>query len=133
MLYQIGKSKDNACRICKSATETITHFFTTCEIVRQLWRDLNHWLDLVSNKHLNLAPLEILLGHLNNDFLPVHSLILATKYYIFICAENSKMPSFDELCIKLKTCYREQLLLSTDTSKEEEFKKNWLGFKIYLL
>ena len=131
LLYQIGKSKDNACRICNSATETIIHLFTTCEIVRQLWRDLNHWLDLVLNKHLNLAPLEILLGHLNNDnnFLPVNSLILATKYYIFICAVNSKMPSFNELCIKSKTCYREQLLLSTDTSKEEEFKKNWLGSK----
>ena len=40
------------------------------------------------------------------------------------------MPSFNELFIKLKTCYREQLLLSTDTSKEEEFRKiGYIGFK----
>ena len=97
----------------------------------QLWEELNHWLDLVLNKHLVLAPLEILLGHLNNDnnFLPVNSLILVTKYYIFICAVNAKIPNFKELCTKLKTCYDEQLLLSTNISKEEEFKKNWLGFK----
>ena len=103
----------------------------SCEVVMQLWRDLNHWLDLVLNKHLDLAPLEILLGHLNNDnnFLPVNSLILVTKYYIFIWAVNAKMPSFNELCTKLKVCYEEQLLLSTNINKEVEFKKNWLGFK----
>ena len=35
-------------------------------------RDLNHWLNLVLNKKIRLAPFEILLGHLNNDnnFLP---------------------------------------------------------------
>ena len=131
LLHQIGKSQENACRICKSATESIVHLFVSCKVVMQLWKDLNHWLDLVLNKHLVLAPLEILLGHLNNDnnFLPVNSLILVTKYYIFICAVNAKIPNFKELCTKLKICYDEQLLLSTNISKEEEFKKNWLGFK----
>ena len=36
LLHQSGKSKDNAYRICKSATESITHLFLSCEVVRQL-------------------------------------------------------------------------------------------------
>ena len=30
--------------------------------------------------------------------------------------------------MKLKTGYQEQLLLSIKTGKEEEYRKNWLGF-----
>ena len=30
--------------------------------------------------------------------------------------------------MKLKLCCQEQLLLSIDTGKEEEFRKNWSGF-----
>ena len=53
---------------------------------------------------------------------------MATKYYIFVCAVKLKTPSLNELILKLKTCYQEQLLLSINAGKEDEFRKNWLGF-----
>ena len=96
--------KKNACRVCNTDTETITHLFTTCEVAKQLWADLNNWLERVTNKHLSQAPLEILLGHLKNDnqSLPINSLIMATKYYIFVCAVKLKTPSLNELILKLR-------------------------------
>ena len=130
LLHRIGKSKDNVCRICKTDIETITHLFTTCKVTKQLWIDLNGWLERVPNKHLSQSPLEMLLGHLTKDnhFLTINSLILATKYYIFVCAVKLKTPSFNELIMKLKICYQEQLLLSIEACKEDEFRKNWSGF-----
>ena len=100
------------------------------EVTKQLWTDLNSRLERVLNKHLSQAPLEILLGYLKSDnhFLPINSLILATKYYIFACAVKLKTPSFNDLIMKLKICYQEQLLLSIDSGKEDEFRKNWSGF-----
>ena len=107
-----------------------THLFTTCEVTKQLWTDLNNWLERVLKKHWSQAPLEIHLGQLRNDnhFLPINSLILATKYNIFVCAVKMNTPSFNELIMKLKICYQEQLLLKIDEGKEEEFRKNWSGF-----
>ena len=58
-LYQIGRSKDKVCRICKSDTETLVHLFVTCETVRQLWSDLNNWVGHSLNKQLsNKYPLK---------------------------------------------------------------------------
>ena len=79
LLYQIGRSKENVCRICKSDTETLVHLFNTCEIVRQLWSDLYNWVEHSLNKRLRQAPLEILLGYIMTDnfFLPINTLIMA--------------------------------------------------------
>ena len=130
LLYQIGRYKENACQICNTDTETITHLFTTCEVAKQLWADLNNWLGWVINKHLSQALLEIILDHLKNDnhSLPINYIILTTKYYIFVCAVKLKTPSVNEFILKLKACYQEQLLLSINTGKEEEFRKNWAVF-----
>ena len=102
----------------------------TYEVAKQLWADLNNWLEQVINKHLSQAPLKILLGHLKNDnhSLPINSLIMATKCYIFVCAVKLKTPSFNELILKLETCYQEQFLLSMNAGKEDKFRKNWSGF-----
>ena len=129
LLHQIGRSKHSACHICNTDIETITHLFTTCEVAKELWADLNSWLERVINKHLSQALLEILLGHLkyDNHSLPINTLIMATKYYIFVCAVKLKTPSLNKLIVKLKTNYHEQLLLSINTDKEGEFRKNWSG------
>ena len=109
LLYQIGRSKDNVCRICKSDTETLVHLFVTCETVRPLWTDLNNWVGHSLNKQLSQAPLEILLGYIMTDnlFLPINTIIFATKYYIFTCAVKQKALSFNVLRLKLMRCYQE--------------------------
>ena len=129
-LYQIGRSKDNVCRICKSDTETLVHLFVTCETVRQLWTYLNNWVGLSLNKGFSQAPLDILLGYVMTDnlFLPTNTLILATKYYIFTCAVKQNVPVFNILRMKLMRRYQEQLSLSYERGKAEDFKRNWLGF-----
>ena len=99
----------------------------TCEITKQQWTDLNKCLECTLNKYFIQAPLEMLLYHLRNynHFPPINTLILATKYYIFGCGVKLKTPSFNELSVNLKMCPQEQLLLSIDTGKEVEFRKNW--------
>ena len=133
LLYQIGRSKDNVCRICKSDTETLVHLFITCEIVRQLWSDLYYWVGHSLNKRLRQVPLKILLGYIMTDnfFLPINTLIMATKYYIFTCAVKQKATSFNVLHLKLKRCYQEQQLLNYEKGKPEDFKRNWSGFRMF--
>ena len=118
------------CCICKSDTKTLVHLFLTCETVRQLWSDLNTWVGHSINKQLSQVPLEILLGYTMTDnfFLPINTLILATKYYIFTCAVKQKAPSFNVLRLKLMRCYQEQQLLNYEKGKEKNFKRNWSGF-----
>ena len=80
---------------------------------------------------MSQAPLDILLGYLMTDsnFLPINTLIMATKYYIFTCAVKEKTPSFNVLRLKLVNCYQEQLLLSCEKNKEKQFQRNWIVFK----
>ena len=118
------------CHICKSDTETLVHLFVTCEIVRLLWSDLYNWIGHSLNKRLRQVPLEILLGYTMTDnfFLPINTLIMATKYYIFTCAVKQKAPIFNVLHLKLKRCYQEQQLLNYEIDKAEDFKRKWSGF-----
>ena len=64
----------------------------------------------------------------DNLFLPINTLILSTKYYIFTCAVKQKAPSFNVLQLKLTRCYQEQQLLNYEKGKAENFKRNWSGF-----
>ena len=72
------------------------------------------------------------MGHLNrdNDFLPVNTILLVTKYHIFASAVKINTLSIEELKWKLKQCYQEQYLLSCEINKESVFKDNWKNFKV---
>ena len=120
LLYQIGRSKDKLCRICKTDTEYLVRLFVTCETVKQLWSNLNAWVGHSINKQLSQVPLYILLGYTmtDNHFLLINTLILATKYYIFTCAVKQKVPSFNALHLKLMRCYQEQQLLNYEKCKD---------------
>ena len=131
MLSQIGKSKNNKCRLCGLDKESIDHLFITCRVSEILWQDLNDWLKFKINKVINLSLLKIIMGHLDRDnsFLPINTIILATKYYIFTSAVKASMPSLHELKVKLKQCYKEQYWISYEQDKECHFIKSWLIFK----
>ena len=71
------------------------------------------------------------MGHLNrdNNFLPINTIILVTKQYIFVSAVKGNTPSLHELKWKLNRCYQEQYWLSYEQNKEEHFNKSWIIFK----
>ena len=131
LLSQIGKSNNNKCRLCGLDTESIYHLFITCRITEDLWQDLKDWLKIKINKEINLSPLNIIMGHLDRDnsFLPINTIILVTKYYIFTSAVKATRPSIHELKVKLKRCYEEQYWLSYEQDKESYFNKSWIIFK----
>ena len=130
LLNQIRKSKTNSCRICKSNPESIYHLFVNCDSVKNLWKDLNDQLQMNIGKRLNKTPFHIILGYLNNDsnFLPINTILLVTKFYIFMYAVTLKYSNLKILMDKMKTCYDEQYMLSMELDKEDNFKKNWTAF-----
>ena len=132
LLYQIGKSQNDLCRLCGLEIETISHLLVICTKTKSLWQNLNEWIHLKINKKLALTPLEIIMGHLNrdNDFLPINTILLVTKYHIFASAVKVNTLSIEELKWKLKQCYQEQYLLSCETNKESVFKDNWKNFNV---
>ena len=131
LLNQIGKSNNNRCRLCGEDIETIDHLFVTCKVTKILWHDLNDWLKIKINKEIDLSPMRIIMGHLetDNNFLPINTIILVTKYYIFTSAVKTCLPSFHELKWIIKRCYNEQHWLSQEQNKETYFNKSWLIFK----
>ena len=129
-LCKINISDSSLCRICEDQDESIIHLFTTCRKTCILWQDLKMWIQNVTNFETTFDPEVILFGYLQNDsdYLPINTIILATKYYIFNCAYTSQPLNIFCLQNKIKAIYIEQKLLAKLNFKSQIFERKWAKF-----
>ncbi len=90
-LYYFKIKQNNLCSFCNLYKEDITHLFCECLVVRSLWLELFEWYQLATD--INISPDKDVII-LNEGYTPLESsLILMTKYYIYICRCKEMAPS----------------------------------------
>ena len=91
-LYKMSIEKSDKCRLCQSDPETFMHLFVKCRHVVELWKDLENWIYSNLGKLIYFSPVDIILGYLHRDNqytrIPINTLTVTTKYYIFKSAKN---------------------------------------------
>ena len=92
------------------------HLFVKCHYVVELWKDLENWIHSNLGKLIKYSPMDIILGYLhgNNQYIPINTLMITTKYYIFKSAVNKNVPNTNGLKNKLKRKYKEQFYIHTE-------------------
>ena len=121
---------DNNCRLCNSFEETIEHIFINCHHAIQLWTNINIWLNKNCNIPVNLDKITILMGYqlINNIQIPINTIIITAKNYLFQMAKNNSIPLFNVFLTKLKNVYHEQKTLAIFNNELIEFNKKWHKF-----
>jgi len=127
----MNKSDNLNCRLCGSEPETIIHLFTECPVSIILWRSVERWIRDLLNIEISFSPNQIILGYLlkDSDFLPINTILIVTKYYIFLSAHTSRPLDILNLKSKIKNVYMEQKLLAEINLIIDDFEKHWSRFK----
>ena len=113
LLHKMSIETDNKCHFCNVSSETLIHLFYSCPKVKLLWQQVENWVKLKTSVPLKLTLPEILLGYMKPEhFIPVNTIILCTKKYIFSSSRSGQILSISELKIKIKTVYEEQYFLA---------------------
>ena len=131
LLFEIKLRDSSLCSFCQNETESLMHLFVTCPIVSQFWNDIQEWILNVIHLNLNLSDRDKILGSLHSDvfFLPMNTIILVTKYYIFTISKTDRHLNIFELQKKIKIVYEEQLLVAQMNNKQTEYIKKWARFE----
>jgi len=129
-LNLIGISTSSTCRLCKSAEESLLHLFVYCLKSRMMWQCISQLIMNLVHVNLEFTQQNIIMGYINFDnvFLPINTIILVTKYYIFSCAYLNRQLNVHILLKKIKKVYFEQKTIAQINFKHLEFEKKWLRF-----
>ena len=127
LLYGMRISQDDNCRLCNDEKETIIHLFCRCPIVQSLWENLSNWILNKLEIRIDIDNPTNFLGcfQMNFNHIPLNSLILVTKSYIFWCAKKSRNPDIFGLQKRIKQMYYEQKAIASKNFTQDKFQKQW--------
>ncbi len=100
-LYLCNMTATKSCTFCNIYEETIEHLLYECVFSKNIWLQLFEWLESI---RINLAipsKKQILLGDGHSQTYLEHLKIL-TKYFIYQCKINAKVPFFNALLNTIK-------------------------------
>ena len=83
-------STNSSCSLCDNSEGDIEHLFCRCKETKQLWDNIEHWINVRLQINLRLSNLMKLLGYLTNDqtFWPLNLILTLTRKYMFMCSKN---------------------------------------------
>ena len=127
LLKQMNIVENSSCRLCQSEEETIQHLFADCEHTKQIWKNLQIWIRSILKINIQLTNYTIIMGYQYQDqnFVPINTVIMKTKYYIFCCAKLGQSLNFKCLEYELKKMYKEREVMSRINSKQKYFQNVW--------
>jgi len=126
-LFQINKAENPICNLCKLHDETIQHLLVECEYTQNLWQSVINWVRNKTEIFLQIVKQDKILGYFKNKTykIPINTIIMVTKQYIFNNCQNNRPLNIYELQIKLNTIYQEEKYIAKLNNKEENFNTVW--------
>ena len=128
--FKIKSHDDGKCSFCKEYSETILHLFVQCKDVRKFWSELKTHFQLILGIDLAINPSTLILGNLltKTNVIPLNTIYLAAKLYIFRVSKSSQILNYPSFCSFLKRIYLEQEYTAKLEFKEGNFSKIWGNF-----
>ena len=114
------------CSFCSQYPESIEHLFSECEIVSQLWDNLQNWI--INKLRINIISKSMkILGYLVHDvhFWPLNLVLIITRSYNFQSSRKHCALNIFALQLQVKKKYLEQQMLQKISSKEQIFDRRW--------
>ena len=129
-LFQFGIRDNDHCDVC-ATTETISHLLYECPNVRELWTELQLWLERSLNTNIFVSSTDILLGNSRND--PVTNCIfLITKHEIYKQKWNRTRLTIHKLKIIIKHHMDLECYLGKIRGNQEKTMGKWASIYHHL-
>ena len=120
------KIKTNpTCSFCNLEEESIEHLFYHCSIVKQIWNELENWINTKCSLRLTLNITDIIFGKPGTENSVINLILLVVKYLLFSLSFNNKRPSIDQVKSYLHAYYLTEKMRFKINMKEEQFLKKW--------
>ena len=122
-LLKINNHDSGMCNFCNDHPESIVHLFVQCRMVKQFWNNLQARVKLVVQIELSLNPECIILGSQTTNYfnIPINTIYLAAKKYIFNSSRTKKCLSVIGFFTFLKKIYQEQEYVAKLEFKQDTF------------
>ena len=126
-LHKIKVSMEPNCRLCNDEDESIIHLYCNCRKVEPLWNNLSNWIRNKLTYQIHIDNQTIIFGHLDtiNKHIPLNTILLVAKGYIFWCARSRKDPDIFQLQKWVKRVHDEQKAIAYKNFRHKFFHKNW--------
>ena len=123
---KLNITDNDKCNYCHQ-TETILHMFVECQNAKDLWAKIAEYIYNKIHLHINFSSFDILFGYMNFDQnrVPINTLLLVTKKYIFDCCSRNNFLSLSVLKHRLQQIYEEEKYVAHISHKEKTFSKVW--------
>ena len=119
-LYFSKITDSQTCALCKLEPETLLHLFFECTKVKQIWLDLEHWIEEKSGKVVIFSPSTVILGTLEKD-IGLNIIILLVKRYIYQTSRKRCNILFNDVRTYISNYYNVEKKLYQHIS----FEKRW--------
>ena len=122
LLFQCKIKNSPMCSICKLETESLSHLFIECRRVKEMWSQVENWIEASLGERFTLTPQDIIFG-CNTDVLNL--IILITKQYIFQTSRKEQPLVLDDIKRKIYYYYKTEKIQSLVKGNTHKFDKKW--------
>ena len=114
------------CTFCEQEEESIIHLIYSCKYVQKLWKTLQRWLKHFCALDIELDNVKVTFNIYRgvNEML-INTLILITKYYIYVQRCYKKKLNFQELTKTLEKYKNIELNAARLLNKTKKIKDKW--------
>ena len=124
--FAMSQINSNKCRLCQIHEESLFHMFYDCDITKQFHNNLRKWIENKTKFKIPVDALTYILGYLtqNQYFVPVNTVLLLAKKYLFTCAYLKDQPNIHAFLAQFESVFKEQELLARINNRLEDFNNN---------
>ena len=125
-LHKIGISDTNLCDNCQ-VIDTIEHYLFSCELVSDLWSQIESWWNNISDCEIVLTKKHVIIGiyYDLNHFSSINYVILLAKMYIYCQKMNKSNVSFNTFLLIVKNQLNIEGNICENNNTIVAFNKKW--------
>ena len=127
-LFKIKIRNSNLCSFCGNEVETLKHLFISCELVDNIWTQLEQWICEKCGFLLNYSKLELLFGKIGNRLSAPNTIVILVKHYIYRQRLKGELLLFESIKRKIYDYYIMERYIDTINNRLDIFRKKWSTF-----
>lgn len=127
LLFKIKLRDNNLCSFCNNAAEKIEHLFWYCEVINNFWIEIEEFIFMKINKYINIYRESAIFGLTNKKeiYVPQNFLLLTTRYYIYKCRIDKRIPDLDSWKTSLKYQFEIEKIIAIKNNIYAKFIDFW--------
>ena len=115
---------DDTCSICKLEKDSNYHMLIDCVKVRELWTEVERWIQTLGMVDYHLTDRKKILGDLENSW-QINIILLNVKKAIYKAKLDCKKPTLLHVQLNLRQVYKHEYYKSIINDKQVLFERNW--------